>query len=829
MKKIIRLSWLIALLVFLACSVAVRAEIIMNGNTASGWSIVTPSYAVQLSPERGILIGLTRAGSSVNTVSSMAFAWHPDRNVWLDDWDVEDISSCYVDWKSETSKFNGGITITFTAHNDMVAIARTYTFYDQHPWMKVRYEITGQKDSWTNINLNYLPWIVFGKTLNSRATPGSGGVIDQAVFEGEKHLVESRLNVTGNWFAAYDSTNREGVACVLDRSIYGWFRKTGALYSTVGIPQQLMITHPALINQVTPLCRGQKLVSEFYLIPYQGDPSIVADKAVRELNFPMTLPKRRPSNMARLVADKNGAAVWTETSQSKVYTDTVVPSQNGASVTINMARNEAEAFQIAVTAGKSPIKGAKLSAISNLTGSSGTLSSKNIYYNVVGNVTIAVSAPFETPVGLHPDPLLPEKSVDIPAGETRTFWVTVRAPGKTAPGTYSGTLTVSGDNLPNSDVKLSVRIAKFVMPDTDKRHLRTDMGLWINHLARNIKDPSKLEETILAYGKNFYEHGMSGRMQPGSPTGQGGTLVDGLTGKELAGLESWMRVTKRQIDDYKFNTFCLPLPEGFFKNISHVQGEPDGFVFTEAFGKSITDFYKVLGPKLRAVDPRMMDRSYVYMIDEPMQWAYYKVKETAKAIKAADPSIRTMATMFPNKDLYGTVDIWCPNRDHPYETEEVKKLISDRKKAGEEVWWYDNSVGIYRISQPAIEHRIFFWQTWDHGIQGILGWGINCGGSPWKDNSVSMNGDGRLIYPNPKGEGGPINSIRWELCRDGAEDFELLYAADMKAKTSHGKEAASIRALLDDCRAMMPGRKEYVDDPARFEALRVRLLDAVSR
>ena len=95
-------------LLVLACSVGANAGVSVTGDAAHGWRVETPSYTVLLRPERGLISGLTRAGSSINTVAGNTFSWHPDRGVWTDDWDAEDSSPRLVDWKCTPEKFDGG-------------------------------------------------------------------------------------------------------------------------------------------------------------------------------------------------------------------------------------------------------------------------------------------------------------------------------------------------------------------------------------------------------------------------------------------------------------------------------------------------------------------------------------------------------------------------------------------------------------------------------------------------------------------------------------------------------------------------------------------------
>ena len=64
--------------------------------------------------------------------------------------------------------------------------------------------------------------------------------------------------------------------------------------------------------------------------------------------------------------------------------------------------------------------------------------------------------------GLWPDPLLTPGAVDVPAGETRAFWVRLYVPGKTPKGLYEGTLSVISAGGKLAEAKLSLMVFGFL-------------------------------------------------------------------------------------------------------------------------------------------------------------------------------------------------------------------------------------------------------------------------------------------------------------------------------------------------------------------------------
>ncbi len=138
-----------------------------------------------------------------------------------------------------------------------------------------------------------------------------------------------------------------------------------------------------------------------------------------------------------------------------------------------------------------------------------------------------------------------------------------------------------------------------------------------------------------------------------------------------------------------------------------------------------------------------------------------------------------------------------------------------RRAAGERFWWYvctgpKAPYCTLFIDHPATELRVWLWQTWQRNIRGILVWSSNYWTSdtafpdapqnPYEDpmgyvtgystprgvKNFWGNGDGRFVYPPEAaavpGHSGldpvlapPVSSLRFEMLREGIEDYEMLY------------------------------------------------------
>ncbi|MDR2894905.1 MAG: DUF4091 domain-containing protein, partial [Alistipes sp.] len=132
---------------------------------------------------------------------------------------------------------------------------------------------------------------------------------------------------------------------------------------------------------------------------------------------------------------------------------------------------------------------------------------------------------------------------------------------------------------------------------------------------------------------------------------------------------------------------------------------------------------------------------------------------------------------------------------------DVKRIIAEEKAIGGEMTWYVSCdqrfpQPNYFIDAPAMDMVMLPWITARYQMDGILYWAINWWSStvtPWIDADTFpsgflcsdgwiLNGEGTLWYPGdnvrqytgqPDVEG-PISSIRFELLREGIEDFVYL-------------------------------------------------------
>lgn len=460
--------------------------------------------------------------------------------------------------------------------------------------------------------------------------------------------------------------------------------------------------------------------------------------------------ERGQRTLTRDLAVAGDVAMWFEPSLEKVFReDQVRPSgQLHPSAKVRLAQNEYESFQLVLR----PSSGKRLKnvsiAVSDLTHkkSGAVIDSENIRKNHVGYYPVETPTYFEGPTGKWPDVLLPFGSFTAEPERCYPVWLTIHAPPKTEPGEYEGQITISADNREPVSLRIDVTVYNFELPKTPS--LKTAFGYWPEEAHRTNKAfgcSTSEEELDAAYLENAREHR--------------------VTLRELAEFPSPSPDYAQQLQ--AFEPKLRKLMEGGATTVSvpvSLLDSPDQLKAVDAF----------------IAEKKLSDRVYCLMSDEPPPPTWERVYKNVEQWRQTAPHIPTMVTTFGVQPfLSDALDIWTVHLQM-LDTLNNNPILS-RMKEGREVWWYVDAVpprpyGNFFIDFAGIEHRILFWHTWALGMRGFYYWGVNAaepGENPYTDqlDLTPANGDGFLVYPS---KNGPLSSIRWEIIRDGIEDFDYL-------------------------------------------------------
>ncbi len=509
------------------------------------------------------------------------------------------------------------------------------------------------------------------------------------------------------------------------------------------------------------------------------------------------------------VAQAKDLAVWWCESGWKVGRERalpVKPSGKPQPVSVSAARGEFEPVQVVLRPEKD---GELLSAeVTPLRKGWGSTTPIAVRINEVAYVQVTHPTDSTCRPGWYPDPLpVLGLRLALAAGKNQPLWLTFQVAREASPGDYRGELKLK-TSLGEVRVPLAVHVYDFAMPA--ETHLKSALGLsthYINHY-QGLKRPEDKEAVYEKYLANFAEH----RISPYSFYDYAPIDIrfagQGTNKQAQVDFTKFDQAAERWLDQAHFNTFVLPL-RGMGGGTFHSRhlGELEGFKEgTPEFARLFQDYLSQIEAHLRKRN--WLPKAFTYWFDEPAPKDFDFVVEGMKRLNAAAPGIKRMLTVEPEPPLLGYVDIWCGLT--PKWTPE---LVRERRQVGEEVWWYIccGPTAPYVtefIDHPGTELRLWPWQSWQYGVQGILIWETLYWTSPaafpppklqdpWTDPMSYKsgydqqpgqigywgNGDGRFLYP-PRRDAtanqapcldAPVNSLRWENLRDGMEDYEYFW------------------------------------------------------
>ncbi|MDD2706466.1 MAG: DUF6067 family protein [Verrucomicrobiae bacterium] len=479
----------------------------------------------------------------------------------------------------------------------------------------------------------------------------------------------------------------------------------------------------------------------------------------------------------------------TANSLTKIFKDKYwFKGEIGDEVVMDMARNERESVQVAVI----PLKDKLLRGVTLTVGElkngqgvklpSGAIQVFNVEYVETTKACYPVAH-----VGWWPDPLLPAKAVDIPAAETRAFWLEART-GKDIPaGRYEGKITVAATGLSSVVLSLTINVWDITLPSEQVAQTCT----WLNAGKCGVKHGKDREkEMYRVYAEYFLDH----KINPLE------------LGKQYCTTNDYSAVTEN-------------LKWGFEHGLAR-------FEIPRLKGADLKKYCEHLRRQ------GWFDKAMIYGYkDEPHPRDYEAFRKDSEAIRQVEPKLKIFMAESPVAGLDGAVDVWWSSMpaDQP---EEIRRQL----RAGREVWWYRCGIPVrleyarpfyeypsdVLLDRPAIDMRVFYLMMWKFrmtpatffycGMQwpsGFEKWPQQ----PWQTSVTLWNGDGYVVYP---GENGPMPSIRLECMVDGIEDYEylsLLRQAVDKASNAAAADVEAARKLLEVPVELVVSTHYYNKDP----------------
>jgi Glycoside hydrolase 123 N-terminal domain/Glycoside hydrolase 123, catalytic domain len=477
-------------------------------------------------------------------------------------------------------------------------------------------------------------------------------------------------------------------------------------------------------------------------------------------------------------------------------TDTVIAA---TSAEIHAAQNEFEAFQLVVVG---PVTGVSVTApsLSGPNGATIPASEVRLYREGYQNITTASNT--EGGTGMWPDALIPDVDetanekrnafpFDVPSGENRVVWVEVHVPQGQTPGTYQGSVTVTGSGLGSGSVSVPVNLLvwDFALPSTSSLPSTFGMG-WnaacIAHFGSYTAcgGDAGVEKMRVLYSRFMLDHRITADVVYTGPTSCSGTTCD------------WSH----------FDSTYGALFDGTDPS-QRLQGAKQTTILYR-WNASSSTYFSAWAQHFH--QKGWFDRTYDYSCDEPPAGcAWSGINTRATMVHAADPDFRTLVTTTINEAdanaVTNSINILAPVINHvddksgwgsAWAGNQRPNYNSFLQLKNNNLWWYQscmshgcNVVGgdyfsnwpSFMVDDTAAQNRAQGMQSWLYDVRGVLYFTIDDKlATAWSSvYDFGGNGDGTLLYPGkPSIIGGqtdiPVASIRLKMIREGFEDYEYM-------------------------------------------------------
>ncbi len=527
------------------------------------------------------------------------------------------------------------------------------------------------------------------------------------------------------------------------------------------------------------------------------------------------------------------AVVWAAPAEQKIRPENGIESRNiiwdqhGKEINVFGAGNEHVPFQVIITV---PVPGGRkakapggffITSSDFTAGKDQVIPKEKIKFYLEHYIMLTGKSSPIGNTGYWPDALAP---IQVPFNmaaqydivKNRPIWVDLFIPYQTPSGTYRGTITVTQNEQAIDILNVKIRVYGFSLPE--KRHLITYMNASRGELARFYHKPftsAEIDKLTQSYYDFLYEHRLepwfNDQLQP----------EISLNGEEV----------KVEFDGARYKYFMNNLNTNrvLFNAYPSSLGEKIGKEkFTAGFNKIIKSYLSQVAAyfKSNGWNDNLVFNS---PIDEPnSKQDYEETRKWADLVHDAAPGVPFLATESPVTDnpewgvLNGKVDNFSIH-GNALNKEEVKKAIRKEQEKGGEITWYISCDQHYPqpnyfIDAPALDLVMVPWITARYHMQGFLYWAVNFWSqtpNPWLNANTYisgfecsggyiLNGEGTILYPGDfvnryigqPDISGPVSSMRFELLREGIEDYEYIWLLRNSGDSNFAEE--KIKGLVID-------------------------------
>ncbi|HUU29459.1 MAG TPA: DUF4091 domain-containing protein [archaeon] len=454
----------------------------------------------------------------------------------------------------------------------------------------------------------------------------------------------------------------------------------------------------------------------------------------------------------------------------------------------------------------------------------------------LGRVRFGAFIPVDETMALTADPLLEEETVDLPANVAQSVWLTLHLPADVPPGTYDGKLELSASSCEAVDFRITVEVLPARLPEP--RYWSYYLNIWQDPtaVARAYKVKVWSEEhwqILERYAANYAAHGMKSIMthivyDPWD--GVRGYASDAMVEWKYPGVfkkggadrfewdftafdryvELMMKAgVKDKIDCYALvmgpgsttnaNIRYLDTSAGEYRTAELEVGEP---MWREAWAA----FLPVLREHLK--EKGWFEKALLGFDEKPekvMKIIFDFIIETAPDFKLASSGGYPGDERKWGDEVVIHIDEMTDRGRWAQVEPLVKRMHADKSRY---VSFYTACMPHFPntfIFSPLRESRLMAWLAWKYGFDGYTRWAVDLFPEDiWNQPLFTWpSGDMFFVYP---GEEGPLDSMRWELMRQGIQDYEALRMAWEMAQKAGRKDlleklgkAVRRATIIDSC------------------------------
>jgi hypothetical protein len=403
-----------------------------------------------------------------------------------------------------------------------------------------------------------------------------------------------------------------------------------------------------------------------------------------------------------------------------------------------------------------------------------------------------------------PDPLWEVSSVALRPFQSQGVWIDLKVPEDAAPGRYEGTVTVVRDGASAVEFWVALEVLPAALPDPEGFHCYLNILVDPSSVARFQKLPLWGDEhwrQLEGYVANLAAHGQKTIVTfivddpwesvTGFPVR---TIVGWRAGGELkAGSPAQLSFDFSNFD--RFVDLCLragirdhiecwsPLVQpgsdhstitytdtaaGRERKIKLPAGSEEYKAVWGQFAREFQEHLRQKGWLNKAY--LAFDEISTAVLDRVVPFFHQVAPDLKLMISGGDDEGKHMAESPELAFHYG---YYSPGSGVQLPD------IAARRKAGKRTLLYTAVTPIYPntfIFSAPLESRYLPWAIWKWDFDGYIRWAWNFWPATLWDQPLFTwpSGDMFFVYPGPDG---PVDSIRWEMLREGIEDYECLWIA----------------------------------------------------